>query len=390
MEKILFVRKDCVLGGNETLILRMAKWLILNNYNVSLLCNYESKEFKLENEKVGLKIIKIDDWINLSIDNLGNNYRDTKLKVICFNIYDYLFLKLNSKNSYNILLYVVHPYTLFLGEEKGKKKYMKIFRYPIYKILHKGYENNEIVFMDKDCIEKTEKYYNQVCTKKTIVKLPIDIPSNSYKSQNKKEIFTILTIARADFPFKGYILGLIDDFIKLESKINNIKLCIISSGKDECVIEKKLSDRKSPNIVFIKGCASEELEKYYNNANLYIGMGTTVLLAASYGIPVLLVEPYTYSCKVGGLFNENYDLVEANPSIISDCYEEINKIYNMPDDEYMLLKKDTYKKVVQNYSADFIIPSLINNINESENLSFLQKVIVKILAIMKRVLLRRS
>ena len=77
-----------------------------------------------------------------------------------------------------------------------------------------------------------------------------------------------MTIARAEFPFKGYILGLLDWFASSDS---NIRLTIVSYGPDE----KKIADRidsfdeiVKKRITLVGKTDYGQLEKYYKTADL--------------------------------------------------------------------------------------------------------------------------
>ena len=73
-----------------------------------------------------------------------------------------------------------------------------------------------------------------ICTPKEEIELEkkIDV---SYQNR------IIFTSSRADFPFKGYIFGLIDDFSRLSSKYPDIRLCIVCSGDSDDV--QKVKDK---------------------------------------------------------------------------------------------------------------------------------------------------
>lgn len=123
----------------------------------------------------------------------------------------------------------------------------------------------------------------------------------------------MLAIARADFPFKGYLLGLIDEFSK-----GNIPekwhLTIITYGPIhhmELLHSKYLqsSEAVKSRIQILGKMKYEDLEYYFNQAHIFVGMGTTLLDASKHGVISIPVEPFNNSVKCKGFFYDNPEVV---------------------------------------------------------------------------------
>lgn len=50
---------------------------------------------------------------------------------------------------------------------------------------------------------------------------------------NRSNTINVISICRADFPFKGYVIGLIEEFAKYNADNKNSNLHVIASGKNE-------------------------------------------------------------------------------------------------------------------------------------------------------------
>ena len=73
--------------------------------------------------------------------------------------------------------------------------------------------------------------------------------------------------------------------------------------------------------IYIEGIVPyEKLEYYFEDADIYIGMGTTVLDACNHMVPALTVCSYTYEFLTIGFFYEN-------PQILAGFYKPNSTVY---------------------------------------------------------------
>ena len=103
-------------------------------------------------------------------------------------------------------------------------------------ILSRINKNNALIMMDEYCTDQTIDYMGPIFeTLPLIVRLPMyckpfenfnEIIQDGFKSR------IMMTAARAEFPNKGYMMGLVDDFVRLKEKFPDVKLEIIAAGDD--------------------------------------------------------------------------------------------------------------------------------------------------------------
>ena len=62
---------------------------------------------------------------------------------------------------------------------------------------------------------------------------------------NNRKYFNIISVSRFEFPHKGYVLGLIDDFEKFSLKHKDARLKIVGSGPGEHLLNKRIEKLSS-------------------------------------------------------------------------------------------------------------------------------------------------
>ena len=103
--------------------------------------------------------------------------------------------------------------------------------------------------MDEVTLEETQNYLDKTFpSSPPIMRLPM-ICKNDLSADKiiSKGFFsnTIITASRAEFPYKGYLLGLLDDFVYLNTKLSDIKLVIVSDGDDINILKNRINNLPS-------------------------------------------------------------------------------------------------------------------------------------------------
>lgn len=378
---VFVILRSGISGGTGTLSIRLGEVLKKNGYEVLYICqemNDLNNVNSMEEKGVKVHIWELSDICS----NLANQYGNKKS--FCFLTYslnEYLFVeKLKERLEINKnILYVVHHYGLIKGANQSTitRKFIKSF---YSKLIKEIIDYNSVIFMDDTSIEETEKYYEiSINNKEDIVfNLPITVQEfDTIKIDDKAKLttFNLLTITRAEFPFKGYVLGLIDDFKKLCDIHNDITLTIITFGKDEGKIAEKIKELPSSvqsKISLISQTPYEKLKEYFNQTHLYLGMGTTLLDAVNNGIPALAVQQYTYNNYSSGFFHMQPNLLVGKPDANTTSNDFIESVKQMDKHEYQLLCKKEYDTLLNFYSSDSLVNYLQQYINYNK-----QKVVTK-------------
>lgn len=382
MKTIVFVYENIVMGGIYSLIENFS--LQLNG--ITTIVYYKNIDKKIK-EKISDKNIILIKY-NTSKDILNNNYNT----YIFFEIDEFLSCLHKCKDkSKGLFLYVVHP-NLFSDYEGSVPLYKKMIFSSLKNCVKQYIYSGRVFFMDYECLESTLKYYNfcieEEKKKQCIVHLisnPVSVPIKAFNKQR----FDILSVSRADFPFKGYLIGLIDEYNKIRSKYDNVCLTVVSTGPNIVELKKKIDESKF-DINLIQGLSRDELSAYYNKCDLYVGMGMTIIEASSRGKISLPVKTYTYKCLTNGFFYNNPEWVTADigmPICISRFVEEL-----LNDNIEALYNKQikTIKAINDNYSANTVVKELYEKFNSLNTNNCVFPFVAFYLKIIRNIIKRRE
>ena len=294
-----FVYQNYVTGGLETFVLRMANYLVNNGHYVYIACQSVSQDMKSQYIDSGATIEYFDVWNRKKIANRLKNKADI---FISFGLSDYFFIGKFAKHSLS-LMYCVHPTHLTMDDRK--MNLIEILKKPVfYQIIKKGISKNTLLMMDENISDAIYKKYKLKVKPSEILQLPYESASKVKQwNENSERPHSVLTICRADFPFKSYVLGLIDAIASININSIEMELTIVSYGKDLDIIKRKIEGKKY--IKLIQETKYNDLEKLYLNSDIYVGMGSTVIEASNYGLPVILANVNNEKFVSCGYFYEN-------------------------------------------------------------------------------------
>lgn len=358
---------DFILGGIESYYMRMFEWGKKRNYECVLALPRGKKihdEWEKDIERLGV----IEAFYNKSVFSTclkdHNNEpiiwnKEDENVFITADIHSYLKMKyIKSKNSLNkskVILYILHPFFC----RSSKKKWVNI----PYNFIIKQLFNGGIAFMDEETASYCEEFYNIKGLQNKIVRLGIFVKDWTEIELSKKiasrDKFTILTICRMDFPFKGYVCGLVKIYSILKERYPQIELLIIGDGPDKSVLLEEiepLDDRKKKDIHLIGEVAYDKLQQYFAKASVYVGMGTTLLDASNEGVISIVSTAYKMEAVTPGLFSQFYNNLsgcesQSNQSLKS-MEEVLRFIVELNSQEYIDLSKIAHDTVLNYYDID--------------------------------------
>lgn len=366
IDMFLFYYKSIKTGGAELLIEKLSKELRRRNESVHIACEDISDSMQKRFEQFNIPVVtNCSLYSNNNFLNVFLDKYEAGIKIVCFQLFDYCTLTHYARKQDKILLYIMHYDSLLIGV-KGKLGILKRFwKHFIPGIIQELNSTNALVFMDETCVENTKRFFNNDDLNKSsfkIVRLPIDIVEITEQDlKNKAQIngLRILSIARADFPFKGYLIGLVGFFVQMDY---NAELHIVSYGKDELILQQKidsLNEDLKKRIHLYGETNFEDLEDLFKNSNVYIGMGTTLLDSTQRGIISIPVKADTYE-----LYAENYFFTDWK-KLVLDTEAGVNKIEALISDIANMSCDDYYKKseagrssVIKNHSTSSIVDQI--------------------------------
>lgn len=359
--KIYFVYKKIITGGCELLIERLSKEIKKRSIPVSIVFQSIDQNMQSRYSNAGIQLLKVNSWNRKNVISCSDS---EEAYFITFVWNDFLICNIKSKHIHTVF-YAVH----YQAYEMGKNKPFFIQKM-LKRIAKKGIvtlnNNRQLLCMDEQTVDYTNTFYKYNTVEMPILRLAIDtVPE--VKRKIDKSIINILTIARAEFPFKGYILGLLDWFVSSDA---SIRLTIVSYGPDE----KKIADRINSfddivkkRITLVGKTDYGQLEKYYQTADLYVGMGTTVLDASMRGIVAIPVQAYTLDLITDKFFYEDFRKIAIDQGSEAGFNKLLQQYRSLESEGKNELSKKSRDAVIDNYSSSAIVDDLVHILESTKN-----------------------
>lgn len=303
-------------------------------------------------------INKVQDW-NEARKAIKNYDDNDEVRVIVLLWEDLIWFSSINKKNVKVILWVAHFFGLRVGETCRYRVAKWMIKNMAYSCIKRLLKLENIVCFDEMSVSYTIEYYKKLKKEQfKIIRLPIkkcNIKEEILKLRSESNEMNILTISRADFPFKGYLIGLIEFVKVLVEDGEDVKLTIISYGEGIDVLKEKIAecDVNVRNRISLLGKTDYgELERYYQNVKLYIGMDTTIIDAAQRGIISIPVVADTYELSADSFYHE--DGLEVRKTL--DTKNNIKKLYdkvkNLSPKEYYKLAQKSREIVIENFSVE--------------------------------------
>lgn len=310
---IAFVTPLMVIGGAETYIINKCEWLITKGINVIVIS--EGGE----------------NVVNLPKGTLHINFKGISLPPLVFKNKEYHIFKQNLKEiliSHNVDIIEAHNsypivHVASIYKETKIPFYLNVLselsyrRNPLLKIITNKLNKFNLFYL---LTPEMQIYIEGVTYLKfNPIIIPIPVKAIPVNEANYGEKY-ILSVSRLSID-KDYVRHLIKDFYelyKINDKFKDSKLIIVGDGnlfeelnEIACNINKEVCKE----IIQFKGIVlGKDLEILYQNCTMFVGMGTTLLLAASCAKPSVIAGFTSETNKYAwGFWGEN----DSDASIIA-------------------------------------------------------------------------
>ena len=372
--------RNISIGGIETLILREACWINEHTESRSMVLCFElSEQMRSSFEASGIDYKLLASW---SVNEISKELRSAQTveMIKYFSFEDYLKFVIHDPDlfeNYKTMYHCVHPLNACIL--KANNWIRKSFWKALSNVTRYMVETKRFRFMDDESINQTLGYYGldvKESYKEDYIRIPYQIKDLAFKNMDGSGNRNVLAIARAEFPFKGYLLGLIDVIPDVLDRYSNTFITIISSGDGLSRLEnkiKQLPEKYKNHIGLYNDKKPEDLDAYYQEADIFIGMGTTVLEAANYGIPVIMAKPYTEEFISNGLFH-------IAPTDIGNCSingkpgkDEIMSLLEVDAEHWQLIQSETKRQLVLYYDIQEVMKQSIGKWDKKVSVNAIKK-----------------
>lgn len=374
MKKIVFYLKEFHIGGAQLLIVRWAAKFVELGYDTTIIGVFEDNKLYNDILKLHINTVTIEPWDNDAVARKIVKEECDNAFVVTLNWIDYCRIVYLRKSARNTIFYVCH-YNDLVAAAKNRFKLLEYFRKFIVKsAIERLIKRHVIIAMDEESTQKTQDYYqysNETIKEFKIVRLAIDTNNTNYSIDIKFQdnYFRILTIARADFPFKGYMLGLVS-LLNNNMLPTNVLLEIVSTGKDQGLLEQlieKCEENVKKKIRLYGKMEYDSLGDLYKKSMVFVGMGTALLDAAKFGTIAVPVEAYTSEVRTSGFFHEDYRKVVAEGGSTENFLKCINWIQTLNKEEYLKYFSKNMELIEKNYSTRSVVEELIKIMEKCED-----------------------
>jgi len=379
MNQIYVILRSSTSGGTGTLSIRIGTWLVSKGYGVVYICQEINDVNNVRTMES--KGIKVFCWkYNEIAEQLTTIYgRDQRYRFLTYSLEEFVFAeRLKSKLEIESnFWYVTSNWGINKREIKNQLAGGIVRRF-YGSLIRKLLNNNNILFPTEKTVEMAQDYYRMRIEigEDKLYRLPMyvnDIDDNQMRSivekKRKLESFNLIAISRADFPLRGYVLGLIDDFQDLLERHNNLRLTIITFGEKVALIRKRLGEKTTEvqsKTRIIENVPYEKLGEYFCEAHLNLGIGTSVLDAANYFVPTVLVKELCYSNWASGFFcTSSTYLCARHDDQTTSATEYIEAAVAMDEAQYLELCKESYFALREKYGIDYFMSRFIKEKNET-------------------------
>ena len=358
-------------GGIEVALVSLMRYYLREGHRVVWITTSRNRNdvvYKGLLEEPGLEVIIWEKWERLfGIPRISFREDEHVIMITCRAMQYIVGEELKRKAGVPDFrhFYAIAHYT---GNEYYPDRYMKTalgkriaYRY-WKKIAERMDANGCLKGFSVEHLEGYEPYYHMSVADKERKLMPgviteplcFDEENTSRREQEREDRFVIVTCARFEFPHKGYILGLVDSFCRLKKKYPQAMLQIIGGGEGEPVLQKKIAgipEEIRRDIELIGIVSPDELERYYKNAHLIVGLAGAIMNGALSGIPSIVVRHSCSVCEAYGFYAEAWE-----KSLCEEEGEEITPLLEhcvtMSREEYLQRGRDGFQTVQKELETD--------------------------------------
>lgn len=340
-ENVLIIIKELFIGGTETYILNLIKYLRKLNIDTYIVSSggISEEEFKLNNIKIYKIHVKYFNYekSNFIYEVIEPIIRENKIKIICCHSNNEIAICRECSLRFNIP-WILTLHGIFYDEEA---------------ILTKPYPN-EIIAVSLE----VKKYYNNVShviKNFSLIYNGIEFDNEVEKGYLRKIIGAnkdddiLIYASRLSAGKAPLALEFLEAFYKLAQKYENLYAVILGDGNRKIMVDNHIKDinkKLNSKRVFSLG-AVYDIDKYFSDCLLAAATGRTALEAIRSETIVLSIGLSGFK----GIINEN-NIEEISRSNFGDHNSNSNRVIKHKEDlfyemEYVIDNKDNMKSICE-------------------------------------------
>ena len=314
-------------GGIETCLVALMRYYLKQGNRVIWLTTTRYRHnvaFKGLLETPGLEIVIWENWSRLfDAPRIVFGKNERVIMITCRAMHyiagEALVRKAGTREFKHIYTVAHHSGPAYYPDRRMKTVLGKQLAYWYWKrILMQLVEKNCLFGFAPVQLDNYEAHYHVSIPNKMECLMPFvgselgefDEENAAVREQERKNRFIITTCARFEFPHKGYMLGLVDSFCLLKEKYPHVVLQIIGDGENrEALIEKvsNLPDKIRRDIILTGIVSPDNLNGYYKNSHVIVGLAGAIMNGARSGIPSIVVRHNCNECEAYGFYEDAFE-----------------------------------------------------------------------------------
>ncbi len=361
--RVCFIVPSSGLGGTETLVIRQSRWMRRHQIRTAIIARSGDMDAEyraafddvlvLDEGEVDPGSLLMDEWYRM-LDRLAADLRPAGGWHFMAFGKDGIFV--SSELSARIQGCSTSVYLI------DDLQYGPVRHDYIEEMSRQGL----FIAMNEECLASHRQKFGYELTNARVVPLPmIDVADP--RTEGGEPRLRILTVARL-VPQKGYVEGLIravGSFVRQEGI--DLELCIVGQGPRMTRL-RWVAWRSgiAGRVRFVGPVAYADLPAYYRAADVYVGMGTTVLEAAVHGVPCLVAEAYTDELRSPGLFSGLPTLELGEPRPDGPNKDAIGILRGLLQSRAARIAESAAgrRKVQERFAEDIVMQMLLTQIRE--------------------------
>lgn len=372
----LFLYSNLGIGGVQTLILRMAKWLSENGHTVHVCVANKGRDgwtvFPELERYAHVDILGVRGYQSLQISIISRHFFKNRNYdfIHAFDPIGLWIAALQSRDTGSrFVTGIYHPeYYQFRVTTLGGSYYPSE-----YEKLISLLPDNAFLFMNEATLEAHKHYYKRPFAHSFIMPLPIeDFSGKSAYHQfdqsrmvaHRRGLRRILSVGRF-VDFKRYPLGVMDAIFRLRREGYDVVYELYGTGPLEKEFQEYAKSNGYLDFVQFKGSLPyAHFAPRVTEAFAFTGMGTAAIEAAILGVPTLVMPAYSDGNTTYGYLHEQVGFNVGEAGEPRSTFEVLQALCDLNVDEILGLRKLERKAALQ-FAVTNIMPNYLNIMNSS-------------------------
>lgn len=366
---ILLVYGNMELGGIQTLILRMCRYLQAHNHDITLLLD-RAQGGELLEAIVGYARVLVaeqPDWWGHCPKSLRGERFSYIYSFDSISLLRALAVQASCSPNAKVVVGVYFPreYCWKSEEDRYAQRLVK-------DILRRIPEEN-IIFMNATNAVELGQCLGRQFSCSPIIPIPIEL-RESREQWYALDRARIVSVGRIT-DFKTYNFHMVDVVQILRARGHELRYDVYGYGEQEGHLHAYVEERGLMKQVQLHGPVRySALQEVLHGALVFVGMGTALLEAAALGVPALVAVESARTPVTYGFFQEmpedDHNLGEADPGYATyPLVEKIEWLLGLSPKEYARLREKTQNRA-KRHALEQVMPRFLEALHNARSFHF--------------------